>query len=315
MPVKTKPYLDEEIVVLAKECRELHLKLKDEIHKDGFTHQNKVPTRRELITMSATYTKIAESGIRLCKARDKRLEKINGTKPKKEVSLHRVDELLEQWIELPLEDRLFSGSTVTGLFTDWAYRTRRTNGKEILLQLDKDGYANDDPFVKLFEKDLKQPGSGPDIHKIDKNGNVILDDKKKPIVIGHTPILDEDGKQINKFYANKHMVIFKDHYPRKPKNDTYALCRETVTAEENPTAFALVKEYHTFITGPLKAARHKYDAAIKALSKLQTKQDEATKIGDRSNKEAISRATQELKVSKISYIDALNTYGLSHNIE
>lgn len=320
MPSNNDKYKTEELVVEALAIRDLHLKLKDEIHNPKVRHQTKVPTRKEMISSSTVYTKAKDHVIRLAKGRDKKEAKANGKSSGSKLRVVRVDEKLSAFLGLKnrgLPIDMYPDTLVTSGFTDWVVRSGLQNGKEVLLTGYKTG--NYQPvnqaaadFMQLFGDDLKRLGSGPTV----KAGQVDPATGQVSAVEVLTAVLDQQGRQINPFNMNKHMFIFAPHYPQVPKNTNgkYEKGREVISKDEFPDVYELMQREHALFTGELGNARKRYRDAQDALKKLQDKKDKAVLVGDRTINDSISRAQNELRQAKQSYIGILNTNFIPHNI-
>ena len=316
MPSNNDKYKGEELVLEALALRELHLKLKDEIHNPKVRHQTKVPTRKDMISSSTVYTKAKDHVIRLAKGRDKKEAKLNGKSSGSKLRVVRVDAALAQFLRLKersLPVDMYPDTLVTSNFTDWVVRSGLQKGKEVLLTINGapiNGTATE--FLKLFGDDLRRLGSGPTV----KVGQV---DPATGLVATQeilTSVLDQTGRQINPFNMNKHMFIFAPHYPQVPKNTNgrYEKGREVISKDEFPDVYERMQKEHALFTGELGNARKRFRDAQDNLKKLQDKKDKAVLVGDRTIMDSISRATNELRTAKQSYVNILNTNLIPHQI-
>lgn len=304
MPSNTDKYKDEFLVSEAIRLRKKHEELKALVHTEGIRHSTKVPKKREFITLGSVYTKAKEHGARLCSAKDKREAKeMKGTGSGR-LRVVRVDKVLSEFLGLEkrgLPKDMYSDSLVTSMFTDWAFRTGRQNGREIKL------FGPEDDFVKLFGEDLKKPGSGPFKKVKDSSG--------KETVI-ETSVLDADGNQINPFLMNKHMFIFKFHYPQKPKTTSgkYTMGRDIISKDDYPHIYERIQREREFLTIDLNEKRTAFKKAKNNLEKLTKSKENALKVGDTSIEASIRAADQEYRETRSAYIRLLNLNKLPFNI-
>jgi hypothetical protein len=257
MPSNNDKYKEEALVKDFITLRTLFLELKGAIYDANVRHQSKIPTKKELIAKSTVFTKAKDHTIRLSKLRDKKEDKASGKASSSKLRVVVVDDTLSEFLELrqrgirqeKMEDgRLvwaYPDTLVTSAFTDWSARNNLQNGKEIKLE----GQAGE-RFKRLFNEDLKLPGSGPTIKNLD--GSEIK-----------TSVLDANGNQINPFHMNKHMFVFARHYPHTTKNvgGKYTSGREVIPRDEHPTLYLTMESEHALFTEKLKDARQKYKAA------------------------------------------------------
>lgn len=304
MPTNNDKYKQERIVLLAKEARTLHLKLKDLIHNDKIRHQGNIPTRKQMISMGTVYTRITLHATKLAKARDKKLAKASGKSNGSKLRVVRINDTLSKFLclkERGLPENVYSDTLVTSNWTNWGIANGRQEGKIIKL------YGRNDPFVQLFMNDLKELGSGPTTKITNSNGVV-----EKVL----SRVLDEDGNQINDFFMNKHMKIFANHYPLVPKttSNKYELGRDVVNKDEYPELYSIMQKEHGLFTGDLKALRKRYCETQKKLKELNDKKDRALEVGDRSINDSIYKATTEYKQAKQAYVTLMNANNIQHII-
>lgn len=302
MPSNNDKYKQEELVLLAIELRDLHLKLKDAVHDPKVRQQTKIPTRKEFISASTVYTKAKDHAIRLCKARDKKEAKASGKSNGSKLRVVRVDAALSRFLRLKeraLPEDMYPDTLVTSNFTNWVVANNLQNGKEVKLMSSAAGAE----FIRLFGNDLKQPGSGPTIKNQD--GTETL-----------TSVLDSEGKQINPFNMNKHMAVFAKHYPQVPKSSggTYKKGREVIDKDKFPQIYEIMQQEHALFTGQLGDSRKRYREAQDVLKKLTDKKSKAIDVGDRGITDAVKRAELDLKQSKQEYVKLLNTNRIPHTI-
>jgi len=316
MPSNNDKYKCEELVIEALALRDLHLNLKDEIHNPKIRHQNKTPTRKEMISSSTVYTKTKDHIIRLAKLRDKKESKLSGKSSGSKLRVVRVDEALAQFLRLKersLPVDMYPDTLVTSNFTDWVVRSGLQKGKEVLLTSNGVPVNNSaKEFLKLFGEDLRRLGSGPTI-KIGQIDHSTGQTATQDIL---TSVLDQSSRQINPFNMNKHMFIFAPHYPQVPKNTNgrYEKGREVISKEEYPDVYERMQKEHALFTGELGNARKRYRDSQENLKKLQDKKDKAILVGDRTIMDSISRATIELRAAKQMYVNILNTNLIPHQI-
>lgn len=302
MPVKADKYKSEELVIEALELRDMHSSLKDLLHKKEYQHQSTIPTRKELITMGKVYTELKENAVRLYKAREKANKDFKPRGGK--IRVVRVDAALSKFLRLNergLPANVYPDNLVTSYFTDWAAHTGRQHGREIKL------FGPNDEFVQLFGEDLKRPGSGPTIKVKDTNGKVVSETL--------TSVLDKNGTQINPFNMNKHMFIFLFHYPHVVvQGKKTGTSRDVLPEADNQEIYARLAAEHKLLTATIKDARHKYLDAVKRSTKLQSKKDKALQVGERSITDTIATTNDEMRASKVAYINLLFTNGFKPTI-
>ncbi len=298
MPSNNDKYKDETLFKEIDALRKLHLELKDAVHADGIHHQTTVPRRKELIALGSVYTTAKNHVVRLAKARDKKVAKENGAPSRSKLRVVRVDANLSKFLRLKergLPVDMYPDTVSTSYFTNWVVATGRQNGKEVKL------FGPTDEFVILFGDDLKKPGSGPKI--------------KDPITGQETltSVLDATGAQINPFYMNKHMTIFKDHYPQVVRNTNGKIerKRDVISRDQYPEVYEKMQLEHDLFTNTLGDARKRYRRAQDNLAKLQDKREKAFQVGDTSISYSIQEAQRELNIAKKDYISLLTVNSLT----
>lgn len=292
-------YSDQEMVMLAIDIRTKFLALKDHIHSKGVRLQQKIRSRKELISDAKVFTEMRDMSIRALKEASRKESKGAKGKPSP-LELVQIDDKLASFLELekrgfsPIYDKegnevwYYSGNLMLSYFTNWVVSNNRQDGKNVRL-------LDNDPFIDLFGKDLETLGSAGQ----DKS------------------VLDKDGNQINPFVSNRHMTIFAKHYPQKMRmvGKDYKPARVQISREDHPSVYEDMERERDLLTGKMGTARKEYRSACKKYEKMLDKQNAASEIGDRGFKKHLDTAYRHMADKTREYMYLLNSNKFTHNLK
>jgi thymidine kinase len=306
MAADNNQFKEQELVKLANDIRDKYLnKYKNLVHQDNIRFQEKkVKSRKDMISDAKVCTKMRDMTIRLLKAVQKKESKSDKKKKKAtEISVVLVDEKLAEFLRLqkrgfkPVVNEkgekvwCYAAKLVLSYFTNWVTATDRQDGKNVKIS------EKDDSFVTLFAETMKKPDTAG---KKDSGES----------------ILSADGKIISVFASNKHMSIFRHHYPkqRKLKGKTYELSQVTVSKEQYPEIYARMEEERELLTVKMGDARNAYKAARKTYEAALLKKEKAQKEGDRTFLRKLDELYDDYVDARKTFVRLLNDNDFEHKL-